>query len=191
MANPSNKPDTHYKPHAARRETLRFRELMQDLEKTDPATRRRPAAPAPVLAQSPQNQVYRTNKTQQICKIPALRGQTILETYKSPGLKDKEMQRLKQGKIFHGRSIDLHGNIVDEALPGLATAIQSSRQKRLRCILVICGKGLHSYGGKAVLKDVVRDWLTTCPDVLAYCQAKPRDGGSGALYVLLKTMRKP
>ena len=54
-------------------------------------------------------------------------------------------------------------------------------------MLVIHGKGMNSPGGEAVLRKLTRHWLTQRSDVLAYCDAIPRDGGKGAVLVLLKS----
>jgi len=53
-------------------------------------------------------------------------------------------------------------------------------------VRVIHGKGLGSKNREPVLKTKVRLWLTQREEVLAYCQARPVDGGSGALVVLLR-----
>jgi DNA-nicking Smr family endonuclease len=55
-------------------------------------------------------------------------------------------------------------------------------------VLVIHGKGMNSPSGEAVLRKLTRHWLAQRPDVLAYCDALPRDGGSGAALVLLKVV---
>ena len=54
------------------------------------------------------------------------------------------------------------------------------------CVRIIHGKGHRSSNQGPVLKPMVAKWLTQLNDVLAYCSAKPEDGGSGAVYVLLK-----
>ena len=56
----------------------------------------------------------------------------------------------------------------------------------MRCVRVIHGKGLRSNNREPVLKTKVKHWLTQRVEVLAYCQARPADGGGGALLVLLK-----
>lgn len=183
MANTSNKPASGSTHNSSILESLSFSNIMEEHEQTSQAIHRQDYA----IDKAPTDQAKRARLS---CRIPLIRNQTIPEIYKSPGLQNKELQRLKQGKIYFGSSIDLHGCTAEEALIKLDEAIQLSRSNRLRCILVICGKGLHSHASKAVLKDVIRSWLTTHPEVLAYCWAKPRHGGNGALYVLLKVMRK-
>ena len=65
--------------------------------------------------------------------------------------------------------------------------MQPAVQRNLRCVLVIHGKGLNSPGGEAVMRKLARHWLAQHPRVLAYCDAPPRYGGSGAVLVLLKS----
>ena len=108
-----------------------------------------------------------------------------------PGVQHKEMRRLKQGK-FHvddDRRIDLHGLTRDEAHQALNEFIDRCIIKGIRRACVICGKGLHSRAGKSVLGSAVRNWLEQYHKVLAYCTAQLKDGGGGALYILLKTGR--
>ena len=64
--------------------------------------------------------------------------------------------------------------------------MHEATQRELRCVLVIHGKGLNSRGGEAVLRKLTRHWLTQHPLVLGYCDAPAKDGGSGAVLVLLK-----
>jgi DNA-nicking Smr family endonuclease len=64
--------------------------------------------------------------------------------------------------------------------------LHEAAQRKLRCVLVIHGKGLNSQGGAAVLRKLARHWLTQHQQVLGYCDAPAKDGGSGAVLVLLK-----
>ncbi len=104
------------------------------------------------------------------------------------GVQHKEMRRLKQGKfpLNDDRKIDLHGLKRDEAHQPLSEFIDHCLNNDIRYACVICGKGVHS-PGKPVLRPAVRSWLSHHRKVLAYCPAQLKDGGDGALYVLLKT----
>ena len=64
--------------------------------------------------------------------------------------------------------------------------IEASRADRRRCVRIIHGKGLRSGGRGAVLKSALNDWLKRHHDVMAFASAKGIDGGTGALYVLLR-----
>ncbi len=78
----------------------------------------------------------------------------------------------------------------DEARLHLATCLADSLHRGLRCLRVIHGKGLGSPGRQSILRRLVRGWLMQRNEILAYCQAAPRDGGEGALLVLLRSGKK-
>lgn len=107
-------------------------------------------------------------------------------TYRANGIQDKQIKKLRRGQIKPQASIDLHGMTRITALQKLQTFIMECLSSRIQCIHIIHGKGLQSDDGKAVLKPSVAIWLKQIPAVLAYCPAQSRDGGDGALYVLLK-----
>jgi len=86
--------------------------------------------------------------------------------------------------------IDLHGMNRDEARRALAEFLAESLHHGTRCVRVVHGKGLRSPQKTSILRQLVRGWLAQRDEVLAYCQAKPQDGGEGAVIVLLKTQRK-
>jgi len=83
--------------------------------------------------------------------------------------------------------LDLHGLKRNEARKLLQQFLYESTQRKLRCVLVIHGKGINSSGGEAVLRKFSRHWLTCHPSVLGYCDAPARGGGNGAVLILLKT----
>ncbi|NTV11163.1 MAG: DNA mismatch repair protein MutS, partial [Zoogloea sp.] len=85
--------------------------------------------------------------------------------------------------------LDLHGMTRDEARAALARFVATSLQQGLRCIRLIHGKGLGSPGRLPILKHLSRGWLAQRDDILAFCQARPHDGGDGALLILLRTAR--
>jgi DNA-nicking Smr family endonuclease len=58
-------------------------------------------------------------------------------------------------------------------------------KREIRCVRIVHGKGLGSVNKEPVLKNKVLRWLVQREEVLAFCQARPNDGGSGALIVLL------
>ena len=103
------------------------------------------------------------------------------------GLQKKHVRRLRRGQIPIDAETDLHGMRIREALVALAEFLAECRAEGARCVRVIHGKGLGSRGGQAVLKWEVDRWLRMHGDVMAFCTAQPRDGGTGALYVLLKS----
>lgn len=102
------------------------------------------------------------------------------------GLSRMTLRKLRRGNWPVEDTLDLHGNNSDAARRLLQEFLYDVARRGLRCVLVIHGKGLNSQGGEAVLRKLARHWLAQRPDVLAYCHALPRDGGSGAAMVLLK-----
>jgi len=103
-------------------------------------------------------------------------------------LDPRVMKRLKEGDFAVQAHLDLHGAVREEARTLLGAFVENSHAMGHRCLLVIHGRGLKSETGP-VLKEAVVKWLTTgelSRLVLAFCSARPCDGGTGALYVLLK-----
>ena len=99
------------------------------------------------------------------------------------------LKRLVDGEFAWQAHIDLHGLTRDPARDALVRFFASSRQQGFRCVLVVHGRGHNSEDGRAVLKPLVQRWLQRAPLktwVFAYATAKPVDGGTGAMYVMLR-----
>jgi len=109
------------------------------------------------------------------------------EEYLSNGLSRMTLRKLRRGFLPVQDKLDLHGSNSDVARQLLTGFLHEATQNSLRCVLVIHGKGMNSKDGEAILKLRARHWLTQHPQVLAYCDATPKDGGSGAVLVLLRT----
>jgi DNA-nicking Smr family endonuclease len=107
-------------------------------------------------------------------------------TYRAEGIQNKVMQKLRRGQMFPGASVDLHGMTREQALSELQDFIGECRSRRITTVHVVHGKGFQSSKGKPVLKPTVALWLQQMPEVLAYTPCLPKDGGDGAMYVLLK-----
>lgn len=109
------------------------------------------------------------------------------------GIDSKLFQKLKAGAFSYENYVDLHGQNADQAYDSLHFFIRESYLQGNRCVLVVTGKGRNSPGGQSILKREVFDWLAREPFrrvVLAFCTAQPKDGGAGALYVLLRKQKK-
>ena len=96
------------------------------------------------------------------------------------------LRKLRRGFWVVQAQIDLHGLISDEAREYVAEFLSSCKKRNIRCVRIVHGKGLGSRNREPVLKHKLRNWLMQKDEVIAYAQAKPEDGGSGALIVLLK-----
>ena len=102
------------------------------------------------------------------------------------GIGPDVLRKLRGGGWVTQDQLDLHGLRTDQARQALSQFVRDSMKRGLRCVRIIHGKGLGSLGKKPVLKNKVRNWLVQKDEVLAFCQARAADGGSGALMVLLK-----
>lgn len=102
------------------------------------------------------------------------------------GVQKTLLRKLKRGEIRPADKLDLHGHTATEAAAMLADFIGEAAAADERCVLVIHGKGLRSEVPGGVLKDFTADWLKRAPEVLAFAPARPKDGGTGAVYVLLR-----
>jgi len=115
---------------------------------------------------------------------------TLLEvdehlSFRRPGIGPDITRKLRRGDWSIQRQLDLHGLRRDDARERLSIFIREAFQQGIRCVRVIHGKGLGSPGKAPILKSRVHSWLVQKNEVLAFVQAKPADGGAGALVVLL------
>ena len=105
--------------------------------------------------------------------------------YLRQGIQKKVLRDLKKGSRYPvGATLDLHGLTQTAARRAIDDALDQAHATGIRCLLIIHGKGLRSADG-APLKKLTARHLKTRAEVRAYCSAQPRDGGTGALYVLL------
>jgi DNA-nicking Smr family endonuclease len=119
-------------------------------------------------------------------QFPVLSAMGDVLEFQGPGVQHRLMLRLRQGRIAAQRSLDLHGDTALQARQLLPRFLAQARADGLRCVHIVHGKGYRSPERKPVLKALVEQWLRLCPYVLAYCSALPKDGGTGAVYVLLR-----
>jgi DNA-nicking Smr family endonuclease len=115
----------------------------------------------------------------------AVAGSAALSFQRS-GVRIQVMRRLKRGLIPTGDELDLHGLTQTAARDELADFIVRARDAGHRCVRVIHGKGYRSGARGPVLKTAVNLWLRRHADVLAFASARAIDGGTGAVYVLLR-----
>ncbi|MBI4754967.1 MAG: Smr/MutS family protein [Betaproteobacteria bacterium] len=103
-----------------------------------------------------------------------------------PGISRLVLRDLRRGRWVLQDQLDLHGATREEARHLLGGFLAACLRRHLRCVRVIHGKGHGSPGREPVLKTYVAGWLAHRAEVLAFCQARPQDGGAGAVVVLLK-----
>lgn len=112
-------------------------------------------------------------------------------SFRRPGIGTDVTKKLRQGIWSIQKQLDLHNMRTDQARESLGAFIRESHKIGIRCVRVVHGKGLGSAGKEPVLKAKVKSWLIQKQEVLAFVQAKPAEGGAGALVVLLKPQLKP
>lgn len=111
-------------------------------------------------------------------------GEELL--YLREGQSPAILGKLRRGHWVVQAAIDLHGLVADEARLYVAEFLADCKKRGIRCVRIVHGKGLGSRNREPILKHKLRSWLMQKDEVIAYAQARPTDGGSGAVIVLLK-----
>ena len=102
------------------------------------------------------------------------------------GIQQRVLRKFRRGQYTIEAELDLHGRTALEARELVSHFLHNARTNNKRCVRIIHGKGLSSLAKLPVLKVKVNGWLRQMDAVLAFCSARPSDGGTGAVYVLLK-----
>ncbi len=110
--------------------------------------------------------------------------------YKRSGIQDKVFRKLRRGQFAVSEELDLHGFRVQDAKDSLSDFLKQCINRNRRCVRIIHGKGLRSKQGRPTIKSLIGKWLQQRQEVLAYCSARQVDGGTGAIYVLLKNYQR-
>lgn len=166
-----------------------FRHAMRDVRPHPPA------AITPIAAPKPRAKALFTRADQRQVLAESLlpiADPALLETgdelsFRRDHVPQRVLQKLRRGEYAVAAEMDLHGMTSIQARGALAEFVKESIQQGHSCIRVIHGKGRRSGPRGPVLKNVVNLWLRKCDAVTAFGSARPLDGGSGAVYVLLKT----
>ena len=154
-----------------------FARAMTDVVRRAPDPRGRVRVRPPITAapKDTSNQIRRATTS----------ASPLDDGFVAPGVDRRELRKLKRGEHVPGSRLDLHGMTGAEAVTRVKRFIDAARH-RSRCVCIVHGRGLHSEGSVAILKTRVRECLSQHPAVLAYADAPRADGGSGAVYVLLR-----
>lgn len=140
--------------------------------------------PFPVPARADKQAVLNELDAPEFDEFALERGDTLL--FYRPGLQRRTFKKLRRGQFNIEAELDLHGMTVDKAKIALAEFIKRCLSRNKHCVRIIHGKGLGSKNNKPVIKNKLNHWLPKRNDVLAYCSARQVDGGTGAIYLLLK-----
>lgn len=165
-----------------------FRAAVQDARRLKPKRlHHAPARPKPIPQQFLRDEKQALADSLSDDYIPAHElesGEELL--YLREGHAPDILSKLRRGFWVIQASIDLHGMVVEEARAYVADFLAGCRKRSIRCVRIVHGKGIGSKNREPVLKAKLRSWLMQKDEVIAYAQARPADGGSGAVIVLLK-----
>ncbi|HLA74979.1 MAG TPA: Smr/MutS family protein [Gammaproteobacteria bacterium] len=163
-----------------RQETKRVTPLRHD--KAVPAPKR--PAPVPRQTQLDEVRIMQDLLSDDADAAEVETGEELL--FSRQGLQYGLLRKLRRGQFSINAQLDLHGMTVEEARGAVSQFLADCQAINARCVRIIHGKGYGSRHKQPVLKNKVNSWLQQRDDVLAFCSARPADGGTGAVYVLLK-----
>jgi len=165
-----------------------FREAMKDVQRLkDEKARFKPKAPkarkglesAETMTEAEDDVFLEDTGNQNI------QGDDYLSFARS-GLQKNVLRKLRKGQYPCEAILDLHHKTVAEAREALSVFIRECQNQEIRYVQIIHGKGIRSPSQQAILKNQLNTWLPQFDAVLAFCSAKPKDGGLGAVYVILR-----
>lgn len=120
--------------------------------------------------------------------IATVQSEDVLQ-FRRSGLQTRVMQRLRRGDYPIEAVLDLHGYTVDQAFAAFEQFLLQARSRNWRSVLIVHGKTARGASEVPILKNRVNQWLREEAQVLAFCSAKQKEGGVGAVYVLLKILQ--
>lgn len=170
-------------------EDLEFLEEMADAvpldqDRAEPYRRRLPPRPLP----QPKYLTQDSSAPDALSEAEVETGEFL--EFMRPGVQLRVLQNLRRGYIEPTLELDLHGFTVSYAHETLHEFLLECQRRQVRCARIIHGKGYRSEQRQPVLKQKVNYWLRLREEVLAFCSATRHDGGTGAVYVLLRNPRK-
>jgi len=135
----------------------------------------------------------RDNRSVMETLLSELSENDLLETgehlsYTAPGVQRAVLRKLKSGKYAIQAELDLHGMTLAVAKNELAEFLVECQHHRLLCVRIIHGKGRKTVEKTPRMKPAVNQWLQGNKKILAFCSARTNDGGTGAVYALLKRL---
>jgi DNA-nicking Smr family endonuclease len=164
-----------------------FRAATRDV-KPLPAPAAKPSAPKPPaaarFARADEREVLRESLLPPEDELQLVTGEEL--SFRRPHISEQVLVKLRRGHFAVDAEADLHGLNAAQAKTLLREFIADSVARHFSCVRVIHGKGRGSGPRGPVLKHLVNHWLQRSDAVLAFGSARAVDGGSGAVYVLLK-----
>jgi DNA-nicking Smr family endonuclease len=157
------------------------------LRRQPTAPQRRRIPPVPRQTMADEARVREELLTHDFDPVEIEVGDELL--FARPGLQHGVMRKLRRGQFVVAAELDLHGMTVPIARRALNEFLAHCLATDARCVRIIHGKGLGTPNRQPVLKARLNTWLRQCGDILAFCSTPAHDGGTGAVYALLKKRR--
>lgn len=164
-----------------------FRQLMEDVRPIDyvaPVPRPRRVRPRATFRRQDEQRVLQESLAADVEETERHSGESL--RFRRPHIGRRTMRRLARGSFSVQAEFDLHGMTAGEAAVALRDFVDDSGRRGYTCVRIIHGKGLGSGARGPVLKRKVDSWLRRWDQILAFVSARQVDGGTGAIYVLLK-----
>ena len=165
-----------------------FRDAMREVKPLRATATPPPNAPKPVPAarftRLDHREVLRESLLPPGDDSMLLTGDELL--FRRPLVPEDVLVKLRRGHYSVDAEVDLHGLTGAQAKAALREFVADASLRHMNCVRVIHGKGKRSGPRGPVLKHVVNVWLQHSDAVLAFASARTVDGGSGAVYVLLR-----
>jgi len=164
-----------------------FRAAMRDVKRlrARPAAVRPPKPPAQArFTRADEREVLRESLLPPGDDTAIATGDEL--SFRRPHITEAVLLKLRRGQYAVDAEVDLHGLIAAEAKVVLRDFIAEAAQRGHSCLRIVHGKGKRSGSRGPVLKHLVNHWLQRMDAVLAFGSARAVDGGSGAVYVLLR-----
>jgi len=168
-------------------DTQLFRQVMSDVKQRPCDTLtpfRQPIKPIPQQHWQDEAQVVIDMMSDQYDPAEVETGEELL--YARPGVQYQVLRKLRRGHYSIGAELDLHGLIVPQARTAVASFLHDCLTRNIHCARIVHGKGYGSRHKQPILKSKLNHWLQHHDQVLAFCSARMSDGGTGAVYVLLR-----
>ncbi|HMW17956.1 MAG TPA: Smr/MutS family protein [Accumulibacter sp.] len=105
------------------------------------------------------------------------------------GVPRNVLRDLRRGRWSIQDHLDLHGFNRHQAHEAVAVFVAGAVDSGKRCLRIVHGRGRGSPDREAILRGLVKRWLSRHQAVLAFCHPPPCDGGDGALWVMLKAAK--
>ena len=169
-------------------DNLTFREAMRDVRRLKNAEKQPPAGPKPPprarFTRADQKEVLRESLLPPSDEALLATGDEL--SFRRPHISEAVLLKLRRGHYSVEAELDLHGMTGAEAKAAMRDFLTEAVNRRLSCVRIIHGKGRGSGPRGPVLKNVVNQWLQRIDNIQAFGSARQVDGGSGAVYVLLR-----